>query len=205
MDEEERKWKEKLIALSRGGRPPPVPPPLGFEVPDDLSNLKSALEEHEDSQPKPLRTIVDDQLFDLKFNLDMSQSAKEAVILQRYAIATSNHKMVEQMLAEAEAEVKQALWKLTAIQPQLYDAHENILRFFNSLYELTDGRCSKFVRKAISDCESNSKKAWECDWEEEWVYGEENVKEEDRMKEIAQARTAGVPIPPSPSPPAPHR
>jgi hypothetical protein len=195
MTQEEQMWRERIRVMSRGCRPPPVPPPLGFEVADDLSNLKSALEEHEGSRPKPPRIIVDDELFDLKFAPGMSQAAQEAIILERYAIAMSNHKMIGQMLSEAEAEAKQVLWQLTALQPQLYSAHDNMQRFFNEFLALTEGRASKRIRQTISDCESLAKDAWELDWNEEWVFTEENYKEEERMREIAQARTSGVRAP----------
>jgi hypothetical protein len=187
-------------------RPPPNPPALGFEVADDLSNLKSALEEHQEAtaaRPKPSRIIVDDELFDLEFTPDMTQAGKEAIIHERYAIATSNHKMVERMLAEAEAEAKQALWRLTAVQPELDAAHGNMQRFLNEFCALT--RRPNLVREAIFEGERMSKDAWEVDWNEEWIWTEDDEKEEEKVREIAQARAAGAQIPPSPPAQTLHR
>lgn len=198
-------WIEFVRKASRGNRPPPVPPALGFEVSDDLNNLKSALEEHQEAmevQHKPSRIIVDDELFDLEFTPDMTQAGKEAIICERYAIAMSNHKMVEQMLAEAEAELKQVLWQLTAIQPQLDDAHENMQRFIDETSALT-GR-SNIIKQAVFDGERMAKDAWELDWNEEWVSTEDDKKEEEMMRKIAKARAAGVQLPPSSSPPIPQ-
>lgn len=194
--------------MSRGDRPPPVPPPLGFEVADDLSNLKSALEEHEEamaSQPKPSRIIVDDELFGLEFTPDMTRAGKEAIILERCAIAASNHKMIEQMLAEAEAEAKQALWLLTALQPRLDVTQQNIQKFVNEFGASTNRRGVHLIRKAIFDAEKLAKDAWELDWNEEWIFTKDDEKEEDRMRETAQARAAGVRVPLSPSATTPHR
>lgn len=187
-------------------RPPPKPPALGFEVADDLSNLKSALEEHQEAtaaRPEPSRIIVDDELFDLEFTPDMSQAGKEAIIHERYAVAMSNHNMIEQMLAEAEAEAKQALWQLTAIQPEIYAAHESMQKFIDEFHALTGRR--NLIREAIVDGEKMAKDAWEADWNEEWICTEDDEKEEEKMKEIAQARAAGVQLPPSPSSPSLHR
>ncbi|KAF9652515.1 hypothetical protein BDM02DRAFT_2761246 [Thelephora ganbajun] len=182
-----------------------MPPALGFEVADDLSNLKSALEEHQETaaaRPKPSRITVDDELFDLEFTPDMTRAGKEAIICERYAIAVSNHKMVEQMLAEAEAEAKQVLWQLTALQPQLSAAHEDMQRFIDEFYALTGQH--NIIRQAIFDSEKMAKEAWELDWNEEWICTEDDEKEEDRMREITRARTAGVQLPSSPSPLIPH-
>jgi len=187
---------------SRGDRPPPAPPALGFEVTDDLSNLKSALEEHQEAteaRPNPSRIIVDDELFDLEFTPDMTRAGKEAIICERYAIAMSNHKMIEQMLAEAEAEVKQALWQLTAIQPQLNTAHDDMQGFLDKSAALT-GRPS-IIRQAVFDCEKMAKDAWELEWNEEWISTKDDEKEDEMMRKIAQARAAGVQLSPSPSPP----
>jgi len=201
---------EQLIEImkkkSRGNRPPPVPPALGFEVADDLSNLKSALEEHREAMtahPIPSRIIVDDELFDLEFTPDMTQAGKEVIIRERYAVAMSNHKMIEQMLAEAEAEAKQVLWQLTALQPELDAAHKNMQRFIDGFCALTS--CRKLLRQAFFDGERMAKDAWEADWNEEWIHTEDDEKEEDKMREIANARTAGVQLPPSPSAPIHHR
>lgn len=197
---------EFIRKASRGNRPPPVPPALGFEVADDLSNLKSALEEHQEAieaTPKPSRIIVDDELFDLEFTPDMTRAGKEAVICERYAIAMSNHKMIEQMLAEAEAEVKQALWQLTAIQPQLNTAHDDMQRFLDESAALT-GRPS-IIGQAVFDCEKMAKDAWEFEWNEEWVSTKDDEKDDEMMRKIAQARAAGVQLSPSPSPPTPRR
>jgi len=191
---------------SRGDRPPPVPPPLGFEVANDLSNLKSALEEHQETMaacPKPLPIILDDELFDLEFTPDMSQAGKGAIICERYAIAMSNHKMIEQMVAEAEAEAKQALWQLTTLQPELYAGHENMQKFIDGFCALSSRH--NIIRHVISEGERMAKEAWEVDWDEEWICTEDDEKEEDHMREIAQARAAGVQSPPSPPAPAPCR
>jgi hypothetical protein len=194
--------------MSRGNRPPPVPPPLGFEVADDLSNLKSAVEEHEEamaSQPRPSRIIVDDELFGLEFTPDMTQAGKEAIVRERYAIATSNHKMIEQMLAEAEAEAKQALWQLSALQPRLNATHQDTQKFVNEFCASTNRRGVHLMRQAISDAEKLAKDAWELDWNEEWIFTEDDEKEEDRMRDIAQARAADAQGPLSPSATTPHR
>ena len=199
-------WAEFIRKKSRGDRPPAVPPPLGFEVADDLSNLKSALEEHQEAiaaHPKPSRIIIDDELFDLEFTPDMTQTGKEVIIRERYAIAMSNHRMIEQMLAEAEAEAKQALWQLTAFQPELDGAHENMQRFIDGFCALTNRR--NLVRQTCSDGEKMAKDAWEIDWDEEWIYNEEDEREEEKRREIANARTAGVQLPPSPSAPIPRK
>ena len=199
-------WMEYLKRESRGQRPPPKPPALGFEVVDDLSNLKSALEEHREAMavcPEPSRIIVDDQLFDLEFTPDMTQAGKGAVIRERYAVAVSNHKMVEQMLAEAEAEAKQALWQLTALQPEIYAAHETMQKFIDEFYVLTGRR--NIIREAIFDGEKMAKDAWEADWNEEWICTEDDEKEDSKMKEIAQARAAGIQLPLSPSAPTLRR
>lgn len=199
-------WIEFVRKKSRGDRPPPVPPALGFEVADDLSNLKSALEEHQEAMaafPKPSGIIIDDELFELEFTPDMTQAGKQTIICERYAIAMSNHKMIEQMLAEAEAEAKQALWQLTALQPELDAAHKNMQRFLDDFCALTGRRT--IVRQVIFTGERMSKDAWEVDWNEEWICTEDDEKEANRMREIAQARAAGVQLPPSPSAPTPQR
>jgi len=191
---------------NRKGRPPPVPPPLGFEVADDLSNLKSALEEHQDAIaacPKPSPVILDDELFDLEFTPDMTQAGREAIICERYAIAMSNHKMIEQMVAEAEAEAKQALWQLTALQPQLYAGHDDMQKFIDGFCALSSRR--NIIRQVISKGERGAKDAWEADWNEEWICTEDDEEEEDKMREIAQARAAGVQLPLSPPAPNPCR
>ena len=197
---------EYIRKASRGGRPPPVPPPLGFEVADDLSNLKSALEEHQEAMaacPKPSPVILDDQLFDLEFTPDMSQAGRETIICERYAIAMSNHKMIEQMVAEAEAEAKQALWQLTALQSELYAGHDDMQKFIDGFCALSNRR--NIIRQVISDGERMAKDAWEADWDEEWICTEDDEEEEDRMREIAQARATGAQIPPSPTAPTPSR
>ena len=199
----QEKWIKQTRIYTRGDRPPPVPPPLGFEVALDLSNLKSALEECEESRPKSSRMIVDDELFDLEFTPDMTQDGKETIIRERYAVALSNHEMIGQMLAEAEAEAKQAFWKLTALQPLLYSAHESMQGYINEFRTSAGHRGSKLMRQAMDTCESFAKGAWEIDWNEEWTG--EDEKEESRMRQIAQARVAGVRAPSSPSTSIPHR
>lgn len=197
---------EFIRKASRSGRPPPVPPPLGFEVADDLSNLKSALEEHQEAMaacPKPSSIILDDELFDLEFTPDMTQAGREAIICERYAIAMSNHKMVEQMVAEAEAEAKQVLWQLTALRPQLYAGHDDMQRFIDGFCALSSRR--NIIRQVISEGEQGAKDAWEADWNEEWICTDEDEEEEDKMREIAQARAAGVQLPLSPPAPTPCR
>jgi hypothetical protein len=194
--------------MTRGNRPPPVPPPLGFQVADDLSNLKSALEDHEEamaSRPRPTRIIVDDELFGLEFTPDMTQAGKEAIVRERYAIATSNHKMIEQMLAEAEAEANQALWQLTALQPRLDATQEHLQKFVNEFWASTNRRGSQLARRALSDAENLARDAWELDWNEKWVYTEDDEKEEEKMKEIAQARAAKARVTSSHSAPIPQR
>ena len=186
--------------MSRGNRPPPVPPALGFEVADDLSNLKSALEEHQDAaaaRSEPSRIIVDDELFDLEFTPDMTQAGKEAVIRERYATAMSNHEMIEQMLAEAEAEAKQALWQLTALQPQIDAAHEHMQKIIDEFCTSTGLR--RLIRQTIPSSKTMAKEAWEVDWNEEWIFTEGDEREEEAMRKIAQARAAGAQLPPSPS------
>ncbi|KAF9788409.1 hypothetical protein BJ322DRAFT_631451 [Thelephora terrestris] len=202
------KFLEGVRMMTRGNRPPPVPPPLGFEVADDLSNLKSALEDHEEamaSRPRPTRIIVDDELFGLEFTPDMTQAGKEAIVRERYAIATSNHMMIEQMLAEAEAEANQALWQLTALQPRLDATQEHLQKFVNEFWASTNRRGSHLTRRALSDAENLARDAWELDWNEKWVYTEDDEKEEERMKEIAQARAAKARVTPSHSVPIPQR
>lgn len=184
----------------QGVRPPPGPPQLGFEVADDLSNLKSALEEHEEtvaSLPSPPRIIMDDELFDMEFTADMTPAGKEAVVRERYAIAMSNHKMIEQMLSEAEAEAKQALWQLTALQPHIDAASESTEKFLDEFGALTGHRGP--LRQAIVYGERLAKEAWERDWNEEWIHTDDDRKEDERMKENSRARTAGIQSPPSPS------
>jgi hypothetical protein len=156
-----------------------------------------------EARPKPSRIIIDDELFDLEFTPDMTRVGREAIIRERYAIAMSNHKMIEQMLAEAEDEAKQALWQLTAIQPQIYAAHDNMQRFTDEFAALTGRR--SITKQAMLDGVKMAKDAWELDWNEEWVHTEDDENEEETMKKIAQARAAGVQLPPSPSPPIPRR
>ena len=190
---------EFIRKASRSGRPPPVPPPLGFEVADDLSNLKSALEEHQEAIaacPKPSPVILDDELFDLEFTPDMTQTGREAIICERYAIAMSNHGMIEQMVTEAEAEAKQVLWQLTALQPQLYAGHDDVQKVIDRFCALSSRR--NIIKQVISEGERAAKDAWEADWNEEWICMEDDEEEEDRMREIAQARAAGVQLPLSP-------
>lgn len=199
-------WLEDVKNHNLSRRGPPRPPALGFEVADDLSNLKSALREHQEAMgicPEPSRIIVDDGLFDMEFTPDMTQAGKEAVIHERYAVAISNHKMVEQMLAKAEAEAKQALWHLTALQPEIYAAHETMQKFIDEFSALT-GR-NNMLREAIYYGEKMAKDAWEAVWDEEWICTEDDDKEDEKMKIIAQARAAGVQLPPSPPAPAIHR
>ena len=194
--EEQVEWMKQM---SRGNLPPPAPPPLGFEVAGDLSNLKSALEEHQEAMaacPKPSPIVLDDQLFDLELTPDMSQAGREAVVCERYAIAVSNHNMIEQMVAEAEAEAKQALWQLTALQPELYAGHDDMQKFIDEFCALSSRH--SIMRQALSDGERNAKVAWEADWGEEWIFTEDDDKEDDRIREIAQARAAGVQLPLSP-------
>lgn len=148
---------------------------------------------------KPPCIIVDDELFDLEFTPDMTQVGKEAVVRERYAIAMSNHKMIEQMLADAEAEMKQALWQLTVLQPQLDAAHENVQKFIDKSAALISR--PSIIRQAVFEGEKMAKDAWEADWNEEWVSSESDEKEEEMMRKIAQARAAGVQLPPSPSVP----
>jgi hypothetical protein len=103
--------EEEWMAPSRGGLPPPVPPPLGFEVADDLSNSGSAPEEHKEaiaSQHRPSRIIVNDELFGLEFTLEVTQAGREAVVHERCGIAISNYTTTKQILAEAETEAKEA-------------------------------------------------------------------------------------------------
>jgi len=199
--------KEEFIRkASRMDLPPPVSPALGSNVADDLSNLKSALEERQEaveSRPKPSHIIIDDKLFDLEFTPDMTQAGKEAVIRERYAIALSNHKMIEQILAEAEAEAKQVLWQLTTLTPQIDAAHENMQRFIDEFTALTG--CRSLVRQVVFDSERMAKEAWELDWNEEWIFTKDDEKEEEAMKAIARARAAGVQLPPSPFAPVPPR
>lgn len=172
---------------------------------NDLGDLTPAPEEQEESQPKPSRVIVDDELFDLEFTPDMTQEGKEAIIFERCAIAMSNHKMVEKMLVEAENEVKQALWQLAVLQPQLYANRENMQRFVNEFRAFAGHSGSNLMRETISNCMGLAKDAWELDWNEEWIFTEEDEKEEERMREIAQARAAGIQVPSSPSPTIPNR
>lgn len=178
------------------------PPTLGFEVADDLSGLGSALEEHQEAmkvRSKAPHIIVDDELFDLEFTPDMTKVGKESVVGERYAIAMSNHKIIEQMLAEAEAEAKQVLWQLTTVQPLIYATHENMQRFIDEFAALTG--CRSLVRQAALDSERMAKDAWELDWNEEWIFTEDDEEEEATMKEIAQARAAGVRLSHPPSSP----
>jgi len=196
---------ESTRKASRGNRPPPIPLALGFEAADDPSNLKSAPKEHQEAteaRPEPPRIIIDDELFDLEFPPDMTQAGKEAIIYERYAIATSNRKMIEQMLAEAEAEVKQALWQLTAIQPQINAAQDDMQKFLDESAALTR---PSIIRQAVSDSEKMAKDAWELEWKEEWVCTEDDEKEEEMMRKIAQARAAGIQSSPFPSRPIPRR
>lgn len=191
---------------SGGKRLPPVPPPLGFEVADDLSNLKSALEEYEEtmaSQPKPSGIIVDEGLFSLQLTLGMSQAGKEAAIRERYAIAASNHKMIEQMLAEAEAEAKQALWQLTALQPELITTYKNIEEFLEGFWDSTNCHGRDLVKESISDAVRRAKWAWEFEWNKKWINTEGDQMEVERLMKIAQARVAASQVPPST--PIPHR
>lgn len=174
-------------------------------APSRMTNLNHAPEEREEPRSKPPRIIVDDELFHLEFNPDMTRAGKEAIIHERYAIAMSNHKMIGQILAEAETGAKQALWKLAVLQPQLYAAHENAHRLIDEFRALTGRHDSDLVMQAIYDCKSLAKDAWELDWNEEWIFTQEDEKEEGRMREIAQARAAGVQVPPSPPTPVPHR
>lgn len=187
-------------------QPPPAPPSLGFEVTDDLSNLKSALEEHQGAIaacPKPSPIIVDDELFGLEFTRDMSQAGREAIIHERYAIAMSNRKMIEQMLAEAEAEAKQVLWKLTALQPDLYARHNDMQGFFDGFCALS--KRHDILVKVIPEGERLAKNAWEAEWLEDWIFTEDDEKEEEEMRVVAQARAAEVQSPTSSSVPIPHR
>ena len=198
---------ERPQRKSGGKRLPLVPPPLGFKVANDLSNLKSALEEYEDtvaSQPNPSRILVDDELFGLEFTPDMSQAGKEAVIRERYAIAASNHGMIEQMLAEAEAEAKQALWQLTTLQPELITTYKNIEKFLDGFWASTNHRGKNLITESIFDAVSLAKQAWELEWDEEWIYTEDDQMEAERLMKIAQARAADSQVPPSPAP-TPHR
>ena len=197
-------WMEFVRKENRKGRPPPIPPPLGFEVAGDLSNLKSALEEHQEAieaSTKPSPIILDDELFDLEFTPDMTRAGREAIVYERYAIAMSNHKMIKQMVAEAEAEAKQALWQLTALQPQLYAGHDGMQKFIDEFCALSRRR--NIIRQVISEGERSAKDAWEADWNEEWICTEADEEEEDKMREIAQARAAGVQLPLSPPAPTP--
>lgn len=201
-----KRFVELLTKAGRGNLPPLVPPPLGFEVADDLSNLKCAPEAYREAtktQPIPSRIIIDDELFDLEFTPEMSQAGREAIIRERYAIAMSNHEMVGQMLAEAETEAKQALWQLTTIQPRLNAEHEKMQRFIDEFAALTDRH--DLIRKAMFIGEREAKAAWERDWNKEWIFTEEDEEEEEIMKKIAQAREAGVRFPPSPTAPIPRR
>ena len=132
----------------------------------------------------------------------MSQAGKEAIIRERYAIAISNHKMLEQVLAEAEAEAKQTLWQLTALQPQLHAAHENMQKLIDEFSVLPGRR--RLIREVVFAGMEMAKDAWEADWNEEWTFTKDDKKEEDKMREIAQSRAAGVQLPPSPSTPT-HR
>ena len=146
--------------------------------------------------PKPSRIIVDEGLFNLEFTPDMTQAGKEAIVRERYAIAMSNHKMVEKMLAEAEAEAKQVLWQLAALQPELYSSHADLLGFVD------DFRGTKgfgVLMEAISLARRTSKDLWEFHWNEEWLFTEADEKEVFVQKEIALARAAGVLLPLSPS------
>ena len=193
-------WIEFARRESRGNRPPPVPSALGFEVADHLSNLKSTLGEHQEAmeaRSKPSRIIVDDELFHLEFTSDMTQAGKEAIIRERYAIAMSNRKMIEQALAEAEAEAKQALWQLTTVQPQLDTARENMQKIIDGFTALTG--CSNMIKQAVLRGEKMAEDAWKIVWNEDWVFTEDDEKEEKTMREIAQARAAGVQLLPSPS------
>lgn len=188
------------IKIESQGDPTPPLPPLGFEGANCLSNLKSILEGRGEPQPEPSRFIIDDGLFDLEFTPDMTQAGKEAIICERYATAVSNRMMIEQMLAEAEGEVKQALWQLTVLQPQLYTARENIQGFFDEFCASTSHHGSHLMSQAISDRDSLARGAWGVDLNEEWIFTEEG-----RMREIAEARAAGVQVPFSFSPPVPRR
>lgn len=182
---------------TRGG----LPPPPGFEVADDLSNLGSVLEEHGEPGPEPSRIIVDDQLFDLEFTPDMTRAGKEAITCERHAIATSNRKMIMQIFDEAEAEAKQALWQLTTSQHLLDAVQENMRGVVNKLWRSTNRRGWSLIRKALSDSERLAKEAWELEWNEEWGFTEGD----DRMEEITRARAAGVQVPHSTPPTLPHR
>lgn len=206
QDSHNRRFIELLIEAGRENMSPLVPPPLSFEVADGLSNLKSTPEEYRgatEAQSEPSRIIIDDELFDLEFTPDMSQANKETIIRERYAIAMSNHKMVRQMLAEAEAEAKQALWQLTTIQPRLNAEHEKMQGFIDEFAALTDRH--DLIGEAVFSGEREAKVAWERDWNQEWIFTEEDEKEEEIMKKIAQARAAGIQLPPSPSVPIPRR
>lgn len=133
----------------------------------------------------------------------MCQARKEAVIRERYTIAMSNHEVIGQMFAEAEAEAKQALWQLTTIQPRLNAEHEKMQGFIDEFAALTDRH--DLIREAVFTGEREAKAAWERDWNTEWIFTEEDEKEEEMMKKIARAREAGVRSPPSPSAPIPRR
>ena len=205
-DSHNGRFIELLIKAGRDNRSPVVPPPLGFEVADDLSNLKSTPEECRgaaEAQSEHSRIIIDDDLFDLEFASDTSQAGKETIIRERYAIAMSNHKMIGQMLAEAEAEAKQALWKLTTIQPRLNAEHEKMQGSIDEFAALTDRH--DLIGEAVFAGEREARMAWERDWNQEWIFTEEDEKEEEIMKKIAQARAAGIQLPPSPSVPIPRR
>lgn len=203
MTQEE--WIEQTTIGGQGGRLPPGPPPLGFEVNNDLSNLKSALEEDEESRSKPSRVIIDDELFDLEFTPDMTQIGRDAIIRERFAIAVSNNKMIEKMVTELEAEAKQAIWQLTVLQPKLHAANEKMQRFIDEFSALTGRRGRSLIRRAISEGETLVKDAWKSDWDEEWIFTQGDQEEEVRMKETAKARTARVQASPSPLGPFPQR
>lgn len=139
-----------------------------------------------DQSPLPpfaSRIIVDDELFDLEFTPDMTKAGKEAVIRERYGIAMSNRRMVEQMLAEAEEEGKQALWKLAVLQPQIYAAHEDTQEII-SRFRISANHCgSGFMGETISGGENLAENAWGFNLNDKRISSEDDGKEEARVGE----------------------